>query len=219
MGSGDIGSTMDVLRSQVNIGLSAQMSGIPWWTTDIGGYAGGNAEDPIYRETIVRWFQYGMTCPLFRQHGARDHTAPWYYGSADEKMLADIIRLRAEMKPYFSSQFDALNATGRPFNRPLMWDFPEDAKTWELAESGIGGNNSSLNDGVTDQFMMGDEYMVAPILDFGQRSRQVYFPLGSDWIHFFSGKRYRGGTIATVDAPLDSSFPLFHKGTCSSLIV
>merc|ERR1712187_385363 len=94
-------------RSQVNIGLSAQTSGIPWWTTDVGGYAGGKAEDPTYRETIVRWFQYGLTCPLFRQHGARDHTAPWYYGPEDEALLVDLIKLRAEMKPYIMSQLDA----------------------------------------------------------------------------------------------------------------
>ena len=64
------------------------------WTTDVGGYRGGHAEDPTYRETIVRWFQYGMTCPLFRQHGARDHTAIWFYGPTDEKILGDIIKLR-----------------------------------------------------------------------------------------------------------------------------
>lgn len=138
--SGDIGTTLDVLKGQVNIGLSAQMSGIPWWTTDVGGYAGGSAEDPTYRETIVRWFQYGMTCPLFRQHGRRDHTAPWFYGPEDEKMLVDMIKLRAELKPYILSQLDALNATGRPFNRPLMWDFPDDLMTWELAERGIGNS-------------------------------------------------------------------------------
>ena len=69
------------------------------WTTDVGGYHGGNAEDPTYRETIVRWFQYGMTCPLFRQHGARDHTAIWFYGPTDEKILGDIIKLRVSVTP------------------------------------------------------------------------------------------------------------------------
>ena len=112
--SGDIGSTMPVLKSQVNIGISAQTSAIPWWTTDVGGYSGGHSQDPTYRETVGRWFQYGtwttaiplhfafhshvfvladllllfccywcynqlnthtgFTCPLLRQHGARDHT-------------------------------------------------------------------------------------------------------------------------------------------------
>ena len=136
--SGDIGSTMPVLKSQVNIGVSAQTSGIPWWTTDVGGYSGGHSQDPVYRETVGRWFQYGFTCPLLRQHGARDHTCPWYYGNETEKIIEDVIRLRHAMKPYFSSQLDLLSETGRPFNRPLMWDFPGDAKTWTLAEEGIG---------------------------------------------------------------------------------
>lgn len=351
--SGDIGTTMTVLKGQMNIGLSAQMSGIPWWTTDIGGYGGGSAEDPTYHEIIVRWFQYGVTCPLFRQHGARDHTAPWFYGPETEKMLEDIIKLRGDLKSYISSQLNLLNATGRPFNRPLMWDFPEDPKTWELAENGIGGkippdpatledgdfvvlaecNATSWNQkwslnkaaltpseasgkclddggskgarpptgpypvhvwscasqwqaaqtwsydatqkqfvsekknvclnagqdnhpdigpcdpsdktqqwtftqggsivsskglclavvpqevgGVADQFMMGDDYMVAPILSLGQRNRQVYFPLGADWTHYFFGKKYVGGTIATVDAPLNS-FPLFKRVDASQLVV
>ena len=354
--SGDIGSTMDVLKSQVNIGLSAQISGIPWWTTDIGGYNGGNAEDPMYRETIVRWFQYGFTCPLFRQHGARDHTAIWFYGSEDEKIIGDLIKLRASMKDYFTSQFDLLNETGRPFNRPLCWDFPEDPMTWILTEQGIGDPNSTIpaqpgnvkdgdfvvlescrddawnqrfvldgsnlkladeadsskcidnggssssepptgpypvhmwdckeqwsasqtwaynaesrsfydakkerclsfgdgthpaiascnasdpsqqfafdpnsanstvisNDGscltvvpsvsdggenVCDQYMMGNDYMAAPVLNFGQRSRRVYFPRGANWEHHYTKTVYKGGTIKLVDAPLDN-FPLFKK--------
>merc|ERR1712151_277451 len=68
--------------------------------------------------------------------------------------------------------------------------------------------------GVADQFMMGDEYMVAPILGLGQRSRQVYFPSGEDWIHYFAGTKYIGGTTAPVDAPLDS-FPLFKRAGAS----
>ena len=71
-----------------------------------------------------------MTCPMFRQHGARDHTAIWFYGSEDEKILGDIIKLRAgPLKPYIVGELAKLNETGRPFNRPLMWDFPADAKT------------------------------------------------------------------------------------------
>lgn len=132
------------------------------------------AEDPTYRETIVRWFQYGLTCPLLRQHGARDHTAPWFYGPEVEQLLVELIRLRAALKPYLQSQLDALNATGRPLNRPLMWDFPEDPKTWELAEHGLDGAV-----GVADQYMVGDDYMAAPVLELGQRSRAVYFPRGA----------------------------------------
>ena len=134
---------MSVLKSQLNIGVSAQTSGIPWWTTDVGGYSGGHSQDPVYRETVGRWFQYGFTCPLLRQHGARDHTCPWFYGNETELIIEDIIRLRHAMKPYFSAQLDLLNETGRPFNRPLMWDFPGDPKTWVLAESGIGDSGGT----------------------------------------------------------------------------
>eukprot|EP00463_Aulacantha_scolymantha_P003726 TRINITY_DN461_c0_g1_i2.p1 TRINITY_DN461_c0_g1~~TRINITY_DN461_c0_g1_i2.p1 ORF type:complete len:433 (-),score=81.46 TRINITY_DN461_c0_g1_i2:20-1318(-) len=89
--SGDIGSTLPVMADQLPTGISAQMSGIGWWTTDIGGYSGGHSTDDAYREVIVRWFQYGMTCPLFRQHGARDHTAIWFYGDKDEKLLVILL--------------------------------------------------------------------------------------------------------------------------------
>ena len=79
-----------------------------------------------------------MTCPLLRQHGARDHTCPWFYGPSTEQIIEDVIKLRHAMKPYYTAELNKLNETGRPFNRPLMWDFPADPKTWELAENGIG---------------------------------------------------------------------------------
>jgi len=335
--SGDIGGTLPVMANQVPAGISAQMSGIGWWTTDIGGYSGGNSQDATYREIIVRWFQYGMTCPLFRQHGHRDHTAIWYYGDRDEKIIGDIIKLRASLKPYILQHMSLLNQEGRPFNRPLFWDFPEDPKTWEIAESGLGGFvgphqipdgtfaqfkvcNTSLwsqqwsmwsdktirptgnfanascidNDGgpyhvhmwtcsqkwaaaqewvydtdktlrstkgeclvsistddyprmakcdptdksqqwdftssggvlknvnknkclatpdqtsLIDQYMMGDDFMVAPVMHLGQRARRVYFPKGSNWVHHYTKKIFTGGTIATVDVPIDQ-FPLFKK--------
>lgn len=66
----------------------------------------------------------GMTCPLLRQHGARDHTCPWFYGPETEKIIEDVIKLRHAMKPYYTAELNKLNETGRPFNRPLMWDFP-----------------------------------------------------------------------------------------------
>merc|ERR1719345_697117 len=91
--SGDPSSHWGSLEVSVQAGLNTQMSGIAWWTTDIGGYAGGDPSDPTFRELIVRWFQYGMTCPLFRQHGARA-TEIWGYGNVSEAIIADTIKLR-----------------------------------------------------------------------------------------------------------------------------
>ena len=82
--SGDIGSTMAVLKSQTNFGISAQTSGIRWWKTDIGGYHGGQPANLQYEEPVAHWFQYGFTCPMLRQHGERSHTCPWFYGNKSE---------------------------------------------------------------------------------------------------------------------------------------
>ena len=99
-------------------GLSVQLSGIAWWTTDIGGYSGGNPADPTFRELIVRWFQYGATCPLFRQHGARN-TEPWGYGNESYAAIVKVINWRKSMEPYVLQQMATVNATGMPINRPL----------------------------------------------------------------------------------------------------
>lgn len=106
--SGDIWCTFDVLRTQVHTGLSAQTSGFSLWTTDVGGYSAppnGNcdATNSSYRELIVRWFQFGVTCPIFRQHGQRD-TEIWKFGDAAEAILADIIKWRASIKPYLHQE-------------------------------------------------------------------------------------------------------------------
>ena len=116
--SGDTQSTFASLKVSVQAGLSVQLSGIAWWTTDIGGYSGGNPADPTFRELIVRWFQYGATCPLFRQHGARN-TEPWGYGNESYAAIVKVINWRKSMEPYVLQQMATVNATGMPINRPL----------------------------------------------------------------------------------------------------
>lgn len=191
--SGDIQSTFASLRTQVQTGLSAQISGIAWWNADIGGYHNGNSSDPQFRELIVRWFQYGMTCPLFRQHGSGRDTAVWAYGAEDERILGDIIRLRASLKGYVLRELQKTSDVGRPLNRPLWWDYPGDAQAWR----------------VDDAYMFGDDYLAAPVLHAGARSRSVYLPKGS-WMHHYTSKVYEGGRNYDIPAPLDS-FPLFKK--------
>ena len=90
----------------------------------IGGYGGGNPSDPVFRELIVRWFQYGLTCPLFRQHGSRP-TEIWLLGNVSEAAVTKVIRLREQFRPYIRTQMERLSRTGQPLNRPLFWDFPE----------------------------------------------------------------------------------------------
>lgn len=190
--NGDTQSTFDYLRTALAAMMSVQMSGIAWWTTDIGGYAGGDPADATFRELIVRWFQFGATCPIFRQHGARD-TEPWLLGDTSFAAVRKVMALRESLRTYVVAELSETAASGLPYNRPLFFDYPNDADAWA----------------VDDQYMVGRQYMAAPLYAFGARNRTVYFPVGASWTHHFTGKTYSGGTHAVVDAPLDE-FPLFE---------
>ena len=110
---------------QVTTAQGTMMSGPVLWTTDIGGFTGppggtctpGNSS---YDELVTRWFQFGCTCPIFRQHGSRP-TELWHYGPEAEATITEIIKWRVTMKPYLAQEMAKLNATGRPINRPLWW--------------------------------------------------------------------------------------------------
>lgn len=195
--SGDTDSTWTSLQVSVTAGLNAQMSGIAWWTTDIGGYAKGDIESADFRELIVRWFQYGSVCSLFRQHGARD-TEIWLLGDEAEAAITKTIKWRADMKGYVLEAMKSVSETGQPVNRPLIFDFPEDQNCW----------------GVERQFMFGANILAAPVTVFGARTWSVYLPTqgGSTmttWKHMFTNEMFIGGQTYEIDAPLDE-FPLFQ---------
>lgn len=215
--SGDIDTTFQSLRSQLSIGLSMGMAGIPWWTTDIGGFLGGDQDDPDYRELMVRWFQFGAFCPVMRLHGYRlnreDSANPakadtggpnevWSYGEEVYQILRKYMFLREEMRPYISSIMKDAAEAGAPVIRPLFFDFHTDAAAVE----------------VTDQYMFGPDVLVAPILELGMRKRKVYLPKGETWIDLQSGAEYCGGQTIVVDAPLEV-IPVFERkgGSFSSL--
>lgn len=210
--SGDIASTFEVFRYQVRAGLNMAIAGIPWWTTDIGGFHGGDPDDPDFRELIVRWFQYGAFCPVFRLHGDRLPHRPgtgtsggglcgsggpnevWSYGEEAYEIMASYIHLRERLRPYIRRLMKEAHERGTPPMRPLFYDFPEDAGSWE----------------VEDQYMFGPDLLVAPILYHGARSREVYLPAGAVWTDAYTGEAYAGGETITVAAPLER-IPLFLR--------
>lgn len=204
--SGDIPADWDTLNRQVRAGLNVAIAGIPWWTTDIGGFHGGDPSSPEYRELYTRWFQYGAFLPIFRAHGHREpqddffvgHTGGpneiWAFGAEVERILEAHIRLRERLRPYLLAQFEVAAKRGLPVMRPLLVEFPDDPQAWEI----------------DDSFLVGPDLLVAPVLTAGARERVVYFPAGSDWTDAATGETYLGGTIATVPAPLDR-IPLFTR--------
>jgi alpha-D-xyloside xylohydrolase len=204
--SGDIFSTFESLQAQVRAGLNIGMSGIPWWTTDIGGFRGGDPRTEYFRELIVRWFQYGVFCPLFRLHGVRDPYdnalgtgAPneiWSFGERAYGIIRDLLALRERMGPYLLEQMHVASAHGTPSMRPLFFDFPDDEAAWH----------------VEDQFMLGPDVLVAPVLEQGQNRRRLYLPGGTSWEEARAGRRHAGGDWIEVDAPLESVPFVFRSG-------
>lgn len=210
--SGDIDSSFTSMRNQLKAGLNMGIAGIPWWTTDIGGFHGGNPDDPSFRECIIRWFQYAAFCPVFRLHGDREpHTAPlgtsggglfgsgaanevWSYGDEAYQIFQKYLSLREQLRPYITDAMKDAHEKGTPPMRPLFYDFPEDQEAWRIE----------------DQFMFGPDILVAPVLYEGERFREVYLPNGADWQDAHTGREYEGGQRIQCDAPLDK-IPLFLK--------
>ncbi len=210
--SGDIDSSFEALRNQFAAGLNMGIAGIPWWTTDIGGFHGGNPDDPDFRECIIRWFEYGTFCPVFRLHGDREpHFKPlgtsggglcasgaanevWSYGDEAYEIFKKYILLRERMKPYITEIMKKAHEKGTPVIRPLFYDFPQDKLCFDI----------------TDQYMFGPDILVVPILYKGQREKKVYLPEGAKWKEVSSEKIFNGGQWIDCDAPLER-IPLFLR--------
>ncbi len=209
--SGDIDSSFRSLRNQLRAGLSMGIAGIPWWTTDIGGFHGGNIHDPHFHELFARWFEFGAFCPVMRLHGFREPVQEpmshvrggkcpsgadnevWTYGEEVYKICRTYMDLREQMRPYVRQLMKDAHEKGDPVIRPLFYDFPDDRKAWEI----------------DDQFMFGPDILVAPVLYEGERERKLYLPEG-EWHQIGIDKVFAGGEV-TVDAPLDI-LPAFVKG-------
>jgi alpha-D-xyloside xylohydrolase len=206
--SGDIDTTFEELRVQVRAGLNMGLSGIPWWTTDIGGFFGGNHEDPYFRELLVRWFQFGAFCPLFRSHGFREprvriptlHGGPnevWSFGEKVYGILKEYLFLRERLRPYIMEQMRIASKVGAPPMRPLFFNFPNDLASYN----------------VEDQFMFGPDLLIAPITEEGAVSRNVYLPAGADWVEAWSKREYKGGQDHQAEAPLERIPVYWRKGS------
>lgn len=218
--SGDIDSSFRSLRSQFAAGLNIGMAGIPWWTTDIGGFHGGNIADPAFIECLIRWFEYGTFCPVMRLHGDREpHKEPigtkgggstpsgaanevWTYGEEAYEIFRKHMLLREKMRPYVTEMMKQAHEKGSPVIRTLFYNFPEDEECWA----------------VEDEFFLGDSLLVCPVLYEKKRSRTVYLPAGSSWVSIHDGKRYEGGQTLEFDAPIER-IPVFVKEGCLEELV
>lgn len=210
--SGDVHCDWETFRKQVCAGLSMGIAGIPWWTTDIGGFHGGRPDDEGFRELLIRWFQWGAFCPVMRLHGDRQpgeklyrkdgsgalftgsDNEVWSYGEEAYPILVKYLHLRENLRDYTRQLMKQAHTEGKPVIRAMFYEFPEDEKC----------------DTLQDQYMYGDKYLVAPVMYAGLRERSVYLPSDTDWKNIETGEIIKGGQIIITAAPIDV-IPVFEK--------
>jgi alpha-D-xyloside xylohydrolase len=191
--SGDVNSDWTFLRKQIPAGLNYSLSGLPYWTTDIGGFVSGDPNDPAYRELFIRWFQFGVFNPLLRVHGTRsnDQNELWSYGTEAQTILVNFDRLRYRLLPYiYSLAWRTTHHSYTPM-RGLVMDFRNDPRA-----ANIG-----------DQFMFGPALLVNPVTEPGAATRHLYLPQAR-WYDFWTGASQSGGHTVEAPAPLER-LPLY----------
>ncbi|QSB25642.1 TIM-barrel domain-containing protein [Flavobacterium sp. CLA17] len=211
--SGDIATRWEDMKAQISAGLNFAVSGIPYWTMDIGGfcvedrYVSGqqqydkngqeNADYKEWRELNTRWFQFGAFAPLYRAHGQFPYREPWNIAPDTHPAYQSILyytNLRYRLMPYIYTMAGMTYFEDYTIMRPLFMDFAADKKVQN----------------VSDQFMFGPSFMVCPVYKYEARNRNVYFPEGTNWFDFYTGRYITGGQQLNVDAPYEH-IPLFIR--------
>ena len=212
--SGDVPSNFDSFRDQLAAGLNMGLAGIPLWTTDIGGFMTDDVKDPMFRELLIRWYEFAVFTPILRMHGDRgpkdippldnrdfgggylwtgQPNELWSYGDEAFAIMRRFLDLRLSLIPYIEDLIRESHETGAPLMRTVFYEYPQDPKAWNI----------------TDQYFFGSRYLVAPVMEYGQRAREVYLPAGT-WESLPDGTVYPGGQTVSVAAPLDR-IPVFRK--------
>jgi alpha-D-xyloside xylohydrolase len=195
--SGDIGSTWDAYRRQIVAGLNYNVTGMPFWTTDIGGFfRPGKTQytDEKYHELLIRWFQWGVFNPIFRIHGYQSETEPWKFGEQVEDNMRKMLDLRYRLLPYIYSEAYQITSNGSTMMRPLVMDFAND--------------KSALDQPY--EYMFGKQFLVTPVIEPGLNECDVYLPKNTIWYDFWSGQKFDGGQSIQTKAPMEM-IPLFVK--------
>ena len=215
--SGDIATRWEDMKAQISAGLNFAVSGIPYWTMDIGGfcvedrYVAGqveynktgkeNSDYKEWRELNTRWYQFGAFCPLFRAHGQYPFREIWNIAPEGHPAYNSVVyytKLRYNMMPYIYSLAGMTHFNDYTIMRPLVMDFTADTNV----------NN------ISDQFMFGPSIMACPVYEYGARSREVYLPNTCGWYDFYTGKYMESGK-QIVDAPYER-MPLY---VCEGAII
>jgi alpha-D-xyloside xylohydrolase len=193
--SGDTAASFGEFADQITGGLNFSLSGIPYWTEDIGGYfANGDWSTPANNELFTRWFEKGVFDPVFRIHGqgSRELYGSQWNAQTKAALLASD-QLRYRLMPYVYSLAGMVTRDNYTIMRPLVMDFQNDPSVYNI----------------TDEYMFGPSILVAPVVAAGATSRAIYLPRGL-WYDFWTGRPVSGGQTITAPAPYDH-IPLYVR--------
>ncbi len=202
--SGDISSTWGNMKDQIAAGINFSLSGIPYWTMDIGGFAteqryqNPQGEDLAeWREMNTRWYQFGAFCPLFRVHG--------------QFPFREIYNIAPEGSPAYTSMlyYDKLRYRLMPYIYSLAgWSYIKDYTIMRALIMDFGNDDAVKN--INDEYMFGPSFLINPVYSYKATERKVYLPNGQGWYDLYSGKYFEGGQTINADAPYEK-MPVFVK--------
>lgn len=204
--SGDIGTCWEDMKAQIPAGINFSMSGLPYWTMDIGGFSvqkrferakEGSADMDEWRELNTRWYQFGAFVPLFRVHGQYPYREIYNLAPENSPAYRSMLyydKLRYHLMPYIYSLTGAVYYKDYTIMRGLVMDFPDDKRVQNIG----------------DQYLFGPALMICPVYHYQDRKRDVYFPNNGGWYNFYSGKYLAGGQKISVEAPYER-MPVFVR--------
>lgn len=194
--SGDISADWITFQRQIPAGLNFSMAGLPYWTTDGGGFFRPKDQytSDAYHELLIRWFQYAAFSPIFRVHGWISNAEIWNYGPKVLDIATQYDELRYHLLPYIYSAAWGVTSRGETLMRALPLEFSSDQGSRTVA----------------DQFMFGSALLVNPVTSEGAQQRSVYLPAGNNWIDFWTGKTANGGQSITAEAPIER-IPIYAR--------
>jgi len=202
--SGDIASRWEDMKTQISAGLNFSLSGMPYWTMDIGGFSvekryedAKGADQEEWRELNTRWYQFGSFVPLFRVHGQYPYREIYNIAPEGHPAYQSMLyysKLRYRLMPYIYSLAGKSYQQDYTIMRGLVMDFPQDLKA------------SNLN----DAYLFGPALLINPVLGYKDRDRDVYLPAGQGWYELYTGKYFKGAQEVKADAPYER-IPVFVK--------
>ena len=188
--TGDVSRSWGGLQAQLPLLIHMSLSGLPFIHSDAGGFAQGAKNDELY----TRWLQMACFTPILRPHGSDIPSEPVYFNDTTRKIVRRFMKLRYKLLPYIYTLTYEANQFGYPIIRPLFYEFPADTTCFNIE----------------NEYMFGDEILVAPVIESQQKTKQVYLPSGANWYDFWTNEKYQGGRWISVGVNLET-IPIFIK--------